>query len=192
MIDFFNLSADKELFVAINSWNSDWADSLMWFISGKLSWIWLYLLLLYISFRKVGLKAFLILIPVLALLIFIADAGSVHLFKNVFMRPRPSHNPDLQKFIHLVNGYRGGQYGFISSHASNVAAIALFFILLLKTKWLSILLITSALLIGYSRIYLGVHYPTDVVVGYLWGAVAAIITYFIFKSWKVGKVGRVG
>ncbi len=115
----------------------------------------------------------------LAALIALSDQSSVHLFKNVFERLRPCHNPDLEGMVHLVRGHCGGKYGFISSHASNTFAVAIFLRSVLRTRPVVILLFAWAVLVCYSRIYLGVHYFCDVLVGGLWGA---------FLGWRMYRL----
>ena len=118
----------------------------------------------------------------------IADLTSVHLFKNVFERYRPSHHSLLTDKLHFYkfeNGefYKGGQFGFVSSHAANFAAICVYTLLILKNtyRFLLPLLIVCTILILFSRIYLGVHYLSDVLVGSLLGALSGFIAFkYIF------------
>ncbi len=102
----------------------------------------------------------------------VSDLTAVHLFKNVFLRLRPCHEPSIAGMVHLVNDHCGGKYGFISSHASNSFALATFLSLLLgkKIRLFTLLIMLWAILLSYSRVYLGVHYPGDVIVGAIWGA----------------------
>jgi len=113
------------------------------------------------------------------ILITLSDQLSVHVFKNVFLRYRPTHNLNLEGLVHTVNEYYGGQYGFISSHAANTFALATFISLLLQKhyKYITVLLFAWAAFISYSRIYLGVHYPADVAVGALFGTALALAVY---------------
>jgi undecaprenyl-diphosphatase len=131
----------------------------------------------------------LIIIPLIILLITLADQSSVHLFKEVFERLRPCHNPELQEYIHLVKGHCGGKYGFISSHAANTFALAVFLKNIYRIRWLSVLLLSWATIVSYSRIYIGVHYPFDVIAGVVWGALLGYGIYRLYllfesKLWK--------
>lgn len=167
---------DQELFLALNGAHNGFWDFVMWWASDKFIWIPVYLLFLYLLWKHHGRKIWIILFFA-SLLVFLSDQVSVHFFKNVFQRLRPSHEPALEGMVHIVNNYRGGQYGFYSSHASNVFAVAVFVISLLPKRPVTILLIIGwALLIAYSRIYLGVHYPGDVLAGALAGS---ILAYFL-------------
>lgn len=118
-----------------------------------------------------------IIIPVIILSVALADSLSVVMFKNVFMRLRPSHNPAFEGIIHIVNGYKGGDYGFVSSHAANTFALAISLMHFLKLKFrlFPVFIISWAALVSYSRIYLGVHYPADVLCGALFGSLIAFI-----------------
>ncbi len=179
---------DRSIVLAVNSWNSPFWDSLMWLVSGKLFWFPFYFFLLVLFFRKEGFKKSILFLVGIVLAIAIADLSSVHLFKEVFMRYRPSHNTLIQDLLHFHqfedgNFYQGGMYGFVSSHAANFSAICTFAYLTLRRYYskLVYLLVFVLILICYSRLYLGVHYLSDVIAGSILGAVAGYISYqFIF------------
>jgi undecaprenyl-diphosphatase len=183
MIHFLQ-NLDVKLFLFLNAQNSSFFDKIMWFISGRFEWIPLYLALIFWIFYRFRKKGWIIL--ALTLLVFaLSDAGSVHFFKNVFERLRPSRNPALEGMVHIVNGYRGGLYGFISAHAANTFGLAVFMSLVFREKWFVISILIWASVVSYSRIYLGVHYPSDVFIGALWGTLMAVGVYWGYKRVKV-------
>lgn len=171
---------DRELFLALNGAHNGFWDFIMWWSSDKLIWIPVYALFLYVLWKQYKGRIWVVLLFV-AFLVFLSDQISVHLFKDVFQRLRPCHEPALQGMVHIVNGKCGGQYGFYSSHASNIFAISLFFILMVKRKgpWQIVPVLLWASLISYSRIYLGVHYPADVIAGATMGS---ILGYLVARS----------
>ncbi len=159
---------DQQLFLFINSSNSPFFDQVMHAISGKLIWVPLYLAILVFLGIKYKRNFFIILIFII-LAATLADQSSVFV-KNLFLRLRPCHEPSLKGLVHLVNGECGGMYGFVSSHATNSFNVALLSLLFIKKRWYSISIIAWAIVVGYSRIYLGVHYPGDVLCGSFLGA----------------------
>jgi undecaprenyl-diphosphatase len=168
---------DQQLFLFLNSLHSPFWDQVMYTVSGKIIWIPLYISILIFLGIKYKRK-FIIVLLFIILAATLADQVSV-LFKNLFERLRPCHEPSLQGLVHLVNGECGGKYSFVSSHATNSFDVAFLSLLFIKRRWFTISIIIWALIIGYSRIYLGVHYPGDVICGSLLGA---------FIGWSIYKL----
>jgi undecaprenyl-diphosphatase len=141
-------------------------------------------MLLYLIIKQFKWQSILILILV-ALLISISDQLSVRAFKYVFERPRPCHEADLQPLIHLAAGRCGGAFGFVSSHAANSFALATFIWILLRGiyRWTGYVMFGYAVLVSYSRVYLGVHYPGDILAGGLLGVLAGGLVYAVYVVW---------
>lgn len=177
----FILNLDLFLFKLINLNGEVSFDKTMIFLSNKYVFIPLYIYILFILYKKFKSNFLWILLSIV-FLIFLSDFGSVHFFKEIFQRLRPCHQLDE---IRLVSNC-GGLYSFISSHASNMFSIAFFIGLLTKNKKLFILLFSLATIIGYSRIYLGVHFPLDILGGMFWAIVVSLLSYKIVQ-YKIGE-----
>jgi len=171
---------DQQLLLFINSLNSPFWDRVMYVLSGKIIWAPLYLaILIYIGIKYK--KKFWVILPFIILAVAIADQFSVQLFKNVFQRLRPCHEPSLQGMLHLVNGECGGLYGFVSSHATNSFNVALLSLMFIRKRGYTSSIILWAAVIGYSRVYLGVHYPGDVICGSMLGALVGWGCYKLYE-----------
>ncbi len=171
---------DEELLLAINGTHTPWLDDAMLAITGNLVWLPLYIALLVIVFRKFGWKVAVIILLSIAVVITLTDQTSVNAFKERFLRLRPCHEDGLKEQLHMVKNC-GGQYGFVSSHATNTFGVAIFLLALLRNWWLSLLLICWALIVSYSRVYLGVHYPVDIMGGALLGSLIGYLSFVVFK-----------
>ena len=180
MLELLN-AIDTKVFLFLNGINSPFFDNLMFFISGKKEWIPLYIAIIALIIARFKLKG-LYVILCLIILVVLTDWISVHLFKNVFQRLRPSHNPQLEGLVHLVNNYKGGQFGFVSSHAANTFGLAMFLTLLFKNKYFSGFMLSWAAIVSYSRIYLGVHYPGDIICGALLGIILSYLVFYLYKK----------
>lgn len=194
------LHIDTEILLAINGWHAPWADRVMWIISEKTTWIALYGLLIGLLInkhprassqavnwlRKVPVCAVMIVVIVLA--VGAADFIASGILKDLVARPRPTRVPELEGVLHLVNNYRSGQYGFVSSHASTTMACALLFSLIWRKKIATVGLMLWVAMNCYSRMYLGVHYPLDIIGGLLVGALVAVVGYALLHA--LGMVSR--
>jgi undecaprenyl-diphosphatase len=168
-------SIDKQLFLFLNGLHCSFLDVVMWHISQKLIWVPLYLVIIGYIIRERKWKAVATLIFI-ALMIVISDQVS-GIIKDAVLRFRPSHNPEFSGIIHILRNYKGGDYGFVSSHAANSFAIAIFITLFFRKRWVGISIFIWAAIVSYSRIYLGVHYPFDVLGGAMVGILSGLLIY---------------
>ncbi len=175
---------DRSIVYAVNQWNTPLLDEIMWVIAGKLTWVPLYLLLIWLAFRKMSRQGFVIFVLCAIFAVALADLLSVHLFKNMFQRYRPSHHGFLTNRLHFYElkpgeFYKGGMFGFVSSHATNFFALAIFTGIVLKDhyKYLFGILLGIAAIISFSRLYQGVHYLSDLLAGALLGTIISLLVY---------------
>ncbi len=184
------LKYDTDLFLFLNNLGSESWDGLWKLITNKLTFIPLYALLLFLVYKNFGVKGMLIIIVCVILMITSADQLA-NLFKHGIQRPRPCREEELQSLMRFVVE-RCGRYGYFSGHAVNSMATAVFMGLLFKSKYyyLSFILLFWAFLVGYSRIYVGVHYPLDVITGMFFGGILGWLFYriqLIFQRRFIGQ-----
>lgn len=190
MIEYLE-KIDHCIVLSVNGRYTPILGQCMWFLSGKLTWIPLYILLIFLAKKKLQSISFYWFLVFAILSIALSDLTCTHLFKNVFQRYRPSHNTELLPKLHLYyqstkhEFYQGGKFGFVSSHAANFFALAVFVGLVLKNyyKYIFLILLFIAVLVSFTRLYLGVHYLSDLIGGALVGIFYAFICFKIFSKY---------
>lgn len=174
-------SVDKQLLLSVNGSDSLYLDRIAHTLTTALTWIPLYISLFYLvlknneNFRKV-----LMIIGAAALCVMLAGMFDDLIVKPGVARWRPTHDPEIGQLVDIVDGYRGGNYGFFSAHAANTFSIAVFFCWLVRERLLSVMMVIWSLTNCWTRLYLGVHYPGDILVGLLWGAAVGTFAFFVY------------
>ncbi len=179
MIDYL-MDIDAEALLAVNGLHDLFQDAFWWMVSAKWSSLLLVLSLLWILLHKNRRHALLVLV-MLAVAVLVADQVSSGLIKHLVERLRPTHDPSLENAVHVINGYRGGLYGFVSSHAANFFAIATLVSFIMRHRLVAIALYGWALVQCYSRMYLGVHYPGDILGGIVVGLLAGWLVWCLMR-----------
>lgn len=171
---------DARLLLIVNGAHSPFFDFVMWCISGRWIWVPFYAVLAYLLFRRMSWKRASICLITIGLIILAADQTCATLIRPEIGRLRPANlNNPLSSFVHVVNGYRGGRYGFPSCHAANTFALAVFMSLVIRYKWFTVMMFSWAFVVSYSRMYLGVHYFGDLFCGATIGSLFAVLFYYL-------------
>ena len=193
MLETIN-SIDTQLTLLINGSDSVMVDTFAMAATKTTTWIPLGILLVYVLVRMKNWKHALMIVAGVALAITLADQMASGVCKPLVERLRPSQNPNLEGLIDLVDGYRGGKYGFFSSHAANTCAVAVFLSLLFRKRRFVILIGSWCLLNCWTRLYLGVHYVGDILVGLIWGCFVGWFVYrlyvYLLGKWNVVEMGK--
>ena len=171
---------DKQLLLAVNGSDSLLLDCIIMTLTTATTWIPLYLSLLYVVLKSNARREVLFIVASAALCVLLAGTVDDTIVKPLVARWRPTHDPEIGALVDVVDNYRGGNYGFFSAHAANTFSIALFFSLLMRRRLLVVTMVCYSLINCYTRLYLGVHYPGDITVGLLWGALVGWGVYRFF------------
>jgi len=173
---------DKQLLLAVNGSSSLYLDALAKTLTTATNWIPLYISLFYLVVKNnTQVQKILFIIAAVGLCVLLAGTVDDEIVKPLVGRWRPTRDPEIGIMVDIVNDYRGGRFGFFSAHASNTFSIAIFFSLLVRSRALSITMIIWSLINCWTRMYLGVHYPGDILVGLLWGGIVGTSVYYIMR-----------
>lgn len=176
------IELDKHILMQLNGSDSLFWDGFMYIVTDTKTWIPAAIALLYVIFKNNNLKQGLFILLLIALVVTLADQTSSGICKPLFERYRPTKDPEFMNMVNTVNNYRaGGLYGFISSHAANTFAVAMFISLLVRNAKLSFMMFLWAFIPTYSRVYLGVHYPGDIFFGIIDGLLSGSVVYLLYK-----------
>ena len=172
---------DKELLLLLNGSDSLFLDYLVMTLTNARTWIPLYISLFYVVLKSNNtVRDILMVVAAAGLCVLLAGTIDDMIVKPFVARWRPTHDPEIGMLVDIVDGYRGGNYGFFSAHASNTFSIALFFSLLMRRRPFVIAMIAYSLINCWTRLYLGVHYPGDITVGLIWGALVGYGVYRLY------------
>jgi len=186
----WTLPYERTLFFALNGGLPSFLNKFMWLFTGKWPWLFLLPIFLILMFYKKNWKDALLFLLFLIITITLCDQISSGFLKPWVARLRPSHHPDFAPYVVLFHNYKGGLYGFVSSHAANFFGFAVFTSLILKNRIYTITVLFCALLVCYTRIYFGVHFPTDILGGILIGIASAYFVWFLYTKTRKALVAR--
>ena len=174
---------DTMVFLTVNSHHNAYFDSVMWLVSGKLIWVPMYVSLFFVLLKNYSYKVVFAILLAIGVVILFTDSFTAQVIRPWVCRLRPSNldNP-MSSMVHIVDGYRGGAYGFPSNHASNTWGLAFFITFLFRRYKLTFFFFLWALLVCYSRMYLGVHYFGDLLIGGLLALAGASTVFYVFRK----------
>ena len=172
---------DRSILAFFNGSDSLFVDNLAVILTSGLTWIPLYLSLLYVVIKNnETMKQIMLVIGCVILSIVLSDGVADFIVKPMVERLRPSNDPLIKYTVNVVEGIRGNSYSFFSAHASNTFCIAMFFSLLVRNKVFVVTMVSWSLINCWTRMYLGLHYPSDILVGLIWGGVSGSLAYYIY------------
>lgn len=172
---------DQSILAFFNGSDSLFVDNLAVILTSGLTWIPLYLSLLYVVIKNnETMKQIMLVIGCVILSIVLSDGVADFIVKPMVERLRPSNDPLIKYTVNVVEGIRGNSYSFFSAHASNTFCIAMFFSLLVRNKVFVVTMVSWSLINCWTRMYLGLHYPSDILVGLIWGGVSGSLAYYIY------------
>lgn len=171
---------ERKLFFFLNGSDSVFWDNVMYIYSYMLTWIPFYLCFIFVFCYKKNWKDILLILLSVVLLVLLCDQLSSGWAKPFFHRFRPTHHPDFKDLVDSAFGYRGGKYGFFSGHAANSFGFATFMSLIFRNKAFSVMIFIFAIITAYSRVYLGVHFISDIIIGTIAGLLIGALVYEIF------------
>ena len=179
MIEYLN-DIDADALLAVNGFHDVFQDAFWWLVTAKWSSALILLALVWILLHQNRRHALLVM-AMLVLAVLVADQVASGLIKQLVERLRPTHDPSLESMVHVINGYRGGLYGFVSSHAANFSAVAILVSLVMRCRFVTVSMFGWTLLQCYSRMYLGVHYPGDIIGGLVVGMLAGWLVWLLMR-----------
>lgn len=179
------IQLDKELLLWINGSNSLFIDGLALTLTAAITWVPLYISLFYVVVRNnESMRQICLIVGCAVACVLLAGTVDDSLVKPFVARPRPTHDMQIGMLVDIVDGYRGGRYGFFSAHAANTFSIAVFFGLLIRNWALSVMLVLWSLINCWTRMYLGVHYPFDILCGLICGGLVGYGVYYLYSRFN--------
>lgn len=175
------IALDQELETWFNGNGSLFLDNLVMMLTSGITWIPLYVALFVLVMKNnETMSQIMLIVGCAALCILLADGVADGIVKPLVERPRPSNDPVIKYAVDVVGNYRGSGFSFFSAHSANTMSLAVFFSFLVKDRLLTVSMLLWSLLNGWTRLYLGVHYPGDVLCGFIWGTIAGCLAYLVF------------
>lgn len=176
------IQLDRQWLLALNGSESLYLDILVRTLTNAVTWVPLYISLFFLVLRNnESFLKILIIIGCAGLCVLFAGTVDDTIVKPLVARWRPTHDEQIGALVDVVDGYRGGRFGFFSAHACNTFSIAVFFSLLVRSRLLTVFLVGWSLVNCWTRLYLGVHFPGDILVGLLWGGIVGTVVYLLFR-----------